>query len=34
MVLLMMVLPQGVFTMVIAYATTGWTGMALSLIHI
>ena len=28
MVLLMMVLPQGVFTMVIAYATTGWTGMA------
>ena len=27
-VLLMMVLPQGIFTMVIAYATTGWTGMA------
>ena len=27
-VLLMMVLPRGIFTMVIAYATTGWTGMA------
>ena len=27
-ILLMMVLPQGVMTMVIAYATVGWTGMA------
>ena len=27
-VLLMMVLPPGIFTMVIAYATVGWTGMA------
>ena len=27
-VLLMMVLPQGLWTIVIAYATTGWTGMA------
>lgn len=27
-VLLMMVLPQGIFTMVVAYATVGWTGMA------
>ena len=28
MVLLMMVLPKGIFTMVVAYATVGWTGMA------
>lgn len=27
-VLLMMVLPKGIFTMVVAYATVGWTGMA------
>lgn len=27
-VLLMMVLPRGIFTMVVAYATVGWTGMA------
>lgn len=27
-VLLMMVLPKGTFTMVVAYATVGWTGMA------
>lgn len=27
-VLLMMVLPKGVFTMVVAYAAVGWTGMA------
>lgn len=27
-VLLMMVLPKGVFTMVVAYATVGWTSMA------
>ena len=27
-VLLMMILKQGTFTMVIAYATVGWTGMA------
>lgn len=27
-VLLMMILPQGLWTIVIAYATTGWTGMA------
>jgi len=27
-ILLMMVLPKGVMTMVIAYATVGWTGMA------
>lgn len=27
-ILLMMVLPKGIFTMVVAYATVGWTGMA------
>ena len=27
-ILLMMVLPKGTFTMVVAYATVGWTGMA------
>lgn len=27
-ILLMMVIPQGIMTMVIAYATVGWTGMA------
>ncbi len=27
-VLLMLVLPKGIFTMVVAYATVGWTGMA------
>lgn len=27
-ILLMMVLPKGIFTMVIAYGITGWTGMA------
>ncbi len=27
-VLLMMVLPKGIFTMVVTYATVGWTGMA------
>ena len=27
-ILLMMVLPKGIFTMVVAYGITGWTGMA------
>lgn len=27
-ILLMMVLPKGIFTMIVAYATVGWTGMA------